>query len=134
MRHNRTFDNQPSSVTAARRFATGALDGFPRQVIEAVELMVSELATNCVLHTNSSFQITIQEGRDEVRVEATDQDRAEPQLQSPGPSDPHGRGLRIIDALAADWGVDLQDRRSKVVWFTVPVQDRPAHRRQLANT
>jgi hypothetical protein len=36
------------------------------------------------------------------------------------PADPHGRGLRIVDALASDWGVDLGNRYGKIVWFTVP--------------
>jgi anti-sigma regulatory factor (Ser/Thr protein kinase) len=120
MTQNRTFENQPSSVPAARLFATGALTGASRELAETVALMVSELATNCVLHTNSEFEITISQTPNEIRVEATDRARGEPQMQSPGPYDPHGRGLRIVDALASDWGVDLRDRQGKVVWFTVP--------------
>jgi anti-sigma regulatory factor (Ser/Thr protein kinase) len=131
VRQNRTFENQPASVPAARRFATGALTGASRELTEAVALMVSELATNCVVHTNSDFEITISQTPSEIRVEALDRARGEPRMQSPGPSDPHGRGLRIVDALSSDWGVDLRDRHRKVVWFTVPTG---VHRRQSANT
>ena len=121
MRQRRTFQNQAASVPAARRFATAALSGLSVDLLEAVELMVSELATNCVRHTDGQFQITVSRSRNEVRVEAMDETRGEPRLQTPGPADPHGRGLRIVEALSTDWGVDLTPHRGKVVWFTVPV-------------
>ncbi|MFL5822049.1 MAG: ATP-binding protein [Solirubrobacteraceae bacterium] len=121
MRQNRTFENQPSSVPAARRFATGTLSGLSSEVTEAVELMVSELATNCVRHTDGNFEISILQTPDAVRVEALDGGLGEPRLRSPGPADPHGRGLLIVDALAGDWGVDLREGHRKAVWFTVPV-------------
>jgi anti-sigma regulatory factor (Ser/Thr protein kinase) len=107
-------------VPAARRFATRTLAGLPEEIMEAVELMVSELATNCVLHTDGEFEITIIQTAGEVMVEAVDDGPGEPQLRSPAPTDPHGRGLLIIDRLAAAWGVDQRDRR-KVVWFAVRV-------------
>lgn len=120
MRWTRRFENQPASVPAARRFATRTLVGLPSEAMEAVELMVSELATNCVLHTDGEFEITLRRTADEVRVEAVDDGSGAPELRSPGPTEPHGRGLLIIDRLAAAWGVEQRDRQ-KVVWFTVRV-------------
>jgi anti-sigma regulatory factor (Ser/Thr protein kinase) len=120
MRHSQTFENQAASVPAARRFATGRLGHLPPEVTEAVELMVSELATNCVVHADGGFEIAILQTPDNVRVEAIDNGCGEPQLRSPGPTDPHGRGLLIIDMLSATWGVDQRERQ-KVVWFTVRV-------------
>jgi anti-sigma regulatory factor (Ser/Thr protein kinase) len=120
MRQTRAFENQRASVPAARRFATGTLHHLPRQLTEAVELMVSELATNCVLHTDGGFEITILQTPDRIRVEAVDNGRGEPELRSPAPTDPHGRGLLIVNKLAAEWGVE-QRGRGKAVWFTVPV-------------
>lgn len=115
----RTFENQPASVPAARRFATGALRGLSTDLLEAVELMVSELATNCVRHTSGEFEITIRQTSREVRVEAVDEGRGEPRLRSPGPAEPHGRGLLIVNALSSAWGVDERAAHRKAVWFTV---------------
>jgi anti-sigma regulatory factor (Ser/Thr protein kinase) len=119
MRATRRFPHDPQSVPAARRFATGALRDLTRDTLEAVELMVSELATNCIRHTDSAFQLTIMSDRRQIRVEATDRAGGTPTLRSPEPTDPSGRGLKIIDMLSADWGVEPDDRQGKTVWFTV---------------
>lgn len=119
MNRNQSFEHQPSSVAAARRFATEALQGLPADVLQSVELMVSELATNCVRHTDSGFDLAIRVGADEVRVEATDRAAGTPAMRSPQPTDAHGRGLLIVDMLAHDWGVEQQSDVGKTVWFTV---------------
>jgi anti-sigma regulatory factor (Ser/Thr protein kinase) len=122
MKRTRSFEHRPESVTEARRFATHLLGGVPEEVAESVELMVSELATNCVRHTDSGFDLTIALTPGEVRVEATDRAGGEPTMQSPTPSDLSGRGLRIVDMLAGAWGVERIGRApGKTVWFTVAV-------------
>lgn len=127
MRERHTFPNEPESVTAARNFVRRALEGVPTDMAQTVELMVSELATNCVRHTDGNFEISVEQDAEEIRVEAVDSGGGKPQLRSPGPSDPHGRGLLIVDALADAWGVDVA-RGQKFVWFTVPVPTRPEPR------
>lgn len=122
MRQTHTFPNEAASVTAARKFVKAALQDVPPDTLQAVELMVSELATNCVRHTDDGFQISVQQGADEIRVEASDRGGGEPQLRSPGPTDPHGRGLRIVDALSGAWGVDIGPGQEKLVWFEVPAR------------
>ncbi len=119
MRNTRTFPHEPQSVPAARRFATSALSGASQETLEAVELMVSELATNCIRHTDSGFDLTIiRNGRD-IRVEATDHAGGTPTMRSPQPTDPSGRGLKIIDMLSVRWGVQSQPSEGKTVWFTI---------------
>ena len=107
MRDTRTFPHEPQSVPAARRFATGVLRGASTETLEAVELMVSELATNCIRHTDSGFDLTIIRSGSEIRVEATDHAGGTPIMRSPKPTEPSGRGLKIVDMLSAGWGVDL---------------------------
>ena len=41
-------------------------------------------------------------------------------MRSPKPTDPSGRGLKIIDMLSSDWGVEQSAGAGKTVWFTVP--------------
>jgi anti-sigma regulatory factor (Ser/Thr protein kinase) len=132
MRETRSFPEQPESVTAARRFATGVLRHLSPEVTATVELLVSELATNCIRHTDSAFDLTIIQAGREIRVEATDYDDAgKPTMRSPKPADPSGRGLRIVDALAAAWGVEHRSAHGKTVWFTV-VAPAPQRAPQLA--
>jgi len=118
--HTRTFPHQPESVPAARRFATGVLRGASAETLEAVELMVSELATNCIRHTDSGFELTITRTGTDIRVSATDGAGGTPEMRSPKPTDPSGRGLKIIDMLSSEWGVEQSAGAGKTVWFTVP--------------
>ena len=120
MKQARTFPHEPESVPAARRFATSALRGVSPDTLEAVELMVSELATNCIRHTDSGFELTITRSEGDIRIEATDGAGGRPRMRSPKPTEPSGRGLKIIDMLSAEWGVDQRAAAGKTVWFRVP--------------
>lgn len=119
MRDSRTFPHEAQSVPAARRFATNVLRDAPAEVLEAIELMVSELATNCIRHTDSGFDLTITRSGGDIRVEATDHAGGTPTMRSPKPTDPSGRGLKIIDMLSAGWGVQSESGAGKTVWFTI---------------
>ena len=117
--NTRTFPHEPQSVPAARRFATSVLSGAAPDTLEAIELMVSELATNCIRHTDSGFDLTIIRTGQDIRVEASDHAGGTPTMGSPAPTDPSGRGLKIIDMLAARWGVRRDTPEGKTVWFTI---------------
>jgi anti-sigma regulatory factor (Ser/Thr protein kinase) len=117
----RTFPADPQSVRAARRFATEALAGRAADVRESVELMVSELATNGIRHGRTSFRLAIELTPREIRVEVSDGGAGSPEMRFPGPDEPTGRGLRIVDMLAERWGVERDTQKGKTVWFTVSV-------------
>jgi anti-sigma regulatory factor (Ser/Thr protein kinase) len=112
-----SFPFEARSVPAARRFVREQLSGYPQEMREAVELMVSELATNSIRHAGSGFEIAVRAGK-EVRVEVTDHGSGEPRLLSPQPTDPSGRGLRIVEGLSKRWGISSR-RGGKTVWFTL---------------
>jgi serine/threonine-protein kinase RsbW len=124
MSRTKTFDHVAESVGQARRFASQAIGRAPSEVVETVTLMVSELASNCIRHTNSRFELTVIRTAGEIRVEATDRGGGEPVIRSPRPTDPTGRGLQIVDMLASDWGVEHSPVKGKTVWFTVSVPAR----------
>ncbi len=119
MTKSRRFASEPESVPAARRFATDALRGVAADVLDSVELMVSELATNCVRHASTQFDVKISRQRDTIRVEVTDRAGGTPTMRSPGPDEPTGRGLQIVNMFSESWGVDLQSAVGKTVWFTI---------------
>jgi hypothetical protein len=40
-------------------------------------------------------------------------------MRTPGPTDPDGRGLQIVDMLASSWGFDALPEGGKTVWFAL---------------
>jgi anti-sigma regulatory factor (Ser/Thr protein kinase) len=110
-------------VPAARRFVRAALRTESRETVDAVELMASELASNCVRHAETCFEFTIGSTQRQIRVEVRDGGGGRPHTRTPGPYERTGRGLRIVEALAETWGVDPTPP-GKAVWFTVPRQAR----------
>jgi anti-sigma regulatory factor (Ser/Thr protein kinase) len=121
VKQSRKFTPEPLSVGAARRFATQLLRGAPAETLDAVELMVSELATNCIRHGRAGFEVTISHSRDQIRIEVTDDAGGTPVVRSPGPEEPSGRGLRIVESFSDTWGIEPKAARGKTVWFQVTV-------------
>jgi anti-sigma regulatory factor (Ser/Thr protein kinase) len=115
----RRFGCQLESVPAARRFVRDALHGQARDILDAAELMTSELATNCVRHAQTSFELSIDDAELEIRVEVRDTGRGRPVRQSPAPTDRTGRGLMIVEAMSHTWGIEPSSA-GKTVWFTLP--------------
>jgi anti-sigma regulatory factor (Ser/Thr protein kinase) len=105
-------------VGASRHYVRDVLDGHPPEHVDAVELMVSELATNSVKHAHSAFEISIDDSRGEIRVEVRDTGRGQPVLRSPTPIEPTGRGLLIVKTLSRAWGT-VDSSHGKTVWFTL---------------
>ncbi len=55
-------------------------------------------------------------------VSVTDQEDGTPALQSPDPNEPHGRGLRIVEALSDEWGISSNAIAGKSVWFRMSLE------------
>jgi anti-sigma regulatory factor (Ser/Thr protein kinase) len=117
----RRFAPAPASVQEARRFVGAELTDLPREVVEVAVLLVSELATNAVIHAHSAFTVEVTRRPDDVRVAVRDQGRGIPLAEHPAPTALRGRGLSIIEGLAASWGVERSEPH-KTVWFTVPLR------------
>jgi anti-sigma regulatory factor (Ser/Thr protein kinase) len=113
------ISNTPAAPAQARRHVGDTLTDAPRSVVDIVELMVSELATNCVRYVESDITVTIERTADRVRVDVSDTGRGGIEMKDPDPADPTGRGLRIVDRLSDSWGVDEAPGAGKSVWFTL---------------
>jgi anti-sigma regulatory factor (Ser/Thr protein kinase) len=107
------FKPEPRSVTAARRFVRDTL-GDVADTTE-IELMVSEVAANAVLHANCDFEVDVSMNDGIVRVEVIN-DAPQMVASMRQPTDQTGRGLHILDGLATRWGTESR-RTDKVVWF-----------------
>jgi anti-sigma regulatory factor (Ser/Thr protein kinase) len=115
----RRFPNRSTSVRQARRFVADQLSELGPDLVEAVTLMVSELATNCVRHADTAFTVSVQLETDRIRVAVSDDGRGSPQLRSPTPSEPYGRGLQIVSEFSDDWGFEVSADAGTSVWFSV---------------
>lgn len=112
-----TLPSSTGSVRVARHFTQDALRcmGSP-QLEEAATLLVSELATNAVLHAHSRLRLSVLCRDGVVRIEVRDDDPTLPRAVEPDPLQPGGRGIMLVNLLADHWGVN-GNRRGKTVWF-----------------
>ena len=101
------FAANVESIASARRFITECAEQIGLARMPDVQLMVSELATNAVLHTGSRFDVTVERLSDDttVRIEVRDFGNGTPRLINRGVQAERGRGLQIVDLLAETWGV-----------------------------
>jgi anti-sigma regulatory factor (Ser/Thr protein kinase) len=116
----RTFAPDPSEVYAARHFVGSVLDAWGLE-LEDLPLLVSELATNAVLHARSDFEVTVIRSHDRVRVEVFDQNTRLPSFAAAPPDAYSGRGLVIMRELATAWGVESHSDVGKTIWCEVAV-------------
>jgi hypothetical protein len=72
------------------------------------------------VHAGTQVEVCIEQRDDVIHVEVRDHRRASVLVgaEPPGPEDTHGRGLFLVDALAAAWGITEQPD-GKVIWFDV---------------
>ena len=89
-------------------------------LVDDVELVVSELATNALLHARTSFNVTLQDTGDAVLLTVQDDCPAVPSLVRAGLLDEGGRGLTIVDFVSRDWGITTGPGESKSVWASFP--------------
>jgi anti-sigma regulatory factor (Ser/Thr protein kinase) len=116
---SRQFSPMPSSVSDARHFVQRALASCPPEIVDRVQLITSELATNCVVHARTPFQVQVTSREGEIKVEVRDSSHEQPVARRPRNDEPTGRGLMIVDALSDDWGVLPIGRGGSTVWFTM---------------
>lgn len=113
-----SYPARPTSVSAARRFVTETLvEAGMTSVVDDARLLISELATNAVVHAGTDFTVTVHISASHLYVEVRDGDPTD--LVAQGESRAlalSGRGLGIVGRLAESWGSRVEDH-GKVVWF-----------------
>lgn len=117
----RTFPGTREDTRAARRFVVGMLGPWRGEQLAAdAALVVTELATNAVLHAGSAFSVSLALSRNAIRISVGDN----VPLDQPGqdawlPAEP-GHGLGVVAAMAARWGFERLDS-GKAVWAELPL-------------
>ncbi len=120
----------PSSVGLARRLVRGAAaangGSLPVELREDAELLVSELVSNAILHAGTPVDVEVSiETPDSVLVTVGDGSRRIPSRRHYGSAAATGRGLRLLERMADEWGVTPRVN-GKTVWFRLssPKEDR----------
>ncbi|MFF1965699.1 SpoIIE family protein phosphatase [Streptomyces sp. NPDC058232] len=113
-------------VRAARKFVRNTLMDWDLNAIsDDLELIVTELATNALVHADSDVELRMREGSDHIRLEVKDADPTPPvpalvcAIPEENEQAEHGRGLLIVDALTSAFGTSPSGR-GKTVWLEVP--------------
>jgi anti-sigma regulatory factor (Ser/Thr protein kinase) len=111
------FDRTVEAVALARHFSGEVLGGVATDVVLEVMLMVSELATNAIVHAGTTFGLSIERADRWVRVEVVDGGSGDVQMLAPSMGDSQGRGLQLVELLSDRWGTTSLTEGGKVVWF-----------------
>ena len=114
----RRFEPTLFAATAARRFGTSTLAAWGlEQLRDQVELAVSEMTTNAILHARSRFTVELTRHPDWIQLSVSDAGLSMT-------SDSHsmaeesatgGRGIPLVNAIASRWGIDLRES-GKTIW------------------
>ncbi|MEO3810753.1 ATP-binding protein [Sphaerisporangium sp. B11E5] len=127
----------PQAVKVARSHTADVLTrwGVQGDVVETVQLVVSELATNAVRHpqerqgqalvaaehgSGPAFELSLELTGDTVKVSVWDQDSTPPVRKQAEVEATGGRGVLLVEALSKCWGHHpAPGRPGKVVWAEV---------------
>lgn len=134
------FSATPRGARLARLLASHQFTvwGIPRgtDLFDAAVLVVAELTSNAVLHgrvPGRDFELVLaydDEG-DVLRIEVSDTHPSRPvplvrTASEPDPEEERGRGLLLVEALVARWGVRERCGPGKTVWAEFDLRATPA--------
>lgn len=112
-----------ASGAAARRFMEETLRRWScGEVLDVVNLLVSELVVNAVVHGGSETDVSVVLTPAALRVEVADHDERVPAPKEAGDWDTSGRGLSFVASMSRAWGVQ-RFPGGKVIWFEVARPD-----------
>jgi len=110
------FEADVSTVPRARDFVRRWLREWGADhFFDEASLVVTELATNAVLHAASPYEVRLSHAEGVVRIEVADGDTGTPEPQPFSDVAETGRGIVLVSALSASWGIE-DEPRGKVTW------------------
>jgi len=112
-----SLPQDPSSVRTARRFVADRLEEWGLDtLLDDALLVTSELAANAIMHAESECVIRVSLTESTLRIDVLDSGAGTPEPQPRSFTEEHGRGLVLVDAVTAAWGLDMVPGDGKVVW------------------
>ena len=117
----RTFAGRREDTRAARSFVLGMLEPWrDEQLAAEAALVVTELATNAVLHAGSAFSVSLALSGGAIRISVGDAVPLGPTGVDKQLAAASGHGLGVVAAMATRWGVETVPS-GKTVWAELPL-------------
>jgi PAS domain S-box-containing protein len=85
------------------------------ECIDTAELLVSEIVTNAIRYARAPGALVVRRAADAIYIEVSDSDGQVPRILHPSDEEEHGRGMILVEALAAQWGT-RPTHTGKTVW------------------
>ena len=118
-----SLPKEPMAAPVARRLVDRVCREWSlADLTERAELVVSELVANAVRHAGRQVTLTLSRHQDQLQISVRDDNDDAPRRGDADGLDEHGRGLTLVEAMAATWGT-TSIPGGKVVWAKVA----PAH-------
>jgi anti-sigma regulatory factor (Ser/Thr protein kinase) len=92
------------------------LDSGASDSLDVAQLLLTEFVSNAIRHSDHSVTVTARLVTQRLMVDVEDTSERMPVMRDLEDVEAEGRGLRLVDALATQWGVRLVEH-GKVVWF-----------------
>ncbi len=113
---------EPASAGLARDFVSLQLSSHNLlDLVQDIRVVVSELATNALLHAQTPFVVTLSMTGGMVLLTLQDGSQLLPIQSAASVTDLNGRGLMIVELLSHEWGISTDE--SHWVSFRVMSQD-----------
>ena len=109
-----------AGCSRARRFVEEALGQATEELCANASLLVSEVVGNAVLHASGPLTVEVLQKGGAYRVAVSDGSPTPPSEKGYRTDDATGRGVQLLECLAAAWGCKRTET-GKVVWFDLPV-------------
>ncbi|MFE7624463.1 ATP-binding protein [Streptomyces sp. NPDC057509] len=93
------------------------------ELIEPAGLLLSELVTNALIHGQGDVGIRVHLAEGRCVIAVRDGSSARPRLRRADAQEEGGRGLLLVDALAAEWGVSPD---GTTTWCSLHVNEGPS--------
>ncbi|MDX3226872.1 SpoIIE family protein phosphatase [Streptomyces sp. ME19-01-6] len=112
---------EPERIAEARQQLRDMLhDWTDRDQVESAVLMLSEMVTNVLVHTDGDAllvaEVSGRPGARRLRLDVADSSDELPHRRRPGELASSGRGLMLMEVLADAWGVDPRGD-GKCIWY-----------------
>jgi anti-sigma regulatory factor (Ser/Thr protein kinase) len=105
----------PNAARHAVRSVLTAWGYYHREWTDLVMVVVSELVTNAIRHGGGCVGVDLQARETDVVVSVADGSSVLPRRRHPASGESNGRGILLIETLAASWGV-TEHHGGKRVW------------------
>jgi anti-sigma regulatory factor (Ser/Thr protein kinase) len=116
----RSYPPDPVVLASARSFAADRLRAMGlSEVQDDVQLLLTELITNVIIHARTDFEVRLKASGAGVRVEVVDGNPTMPAAGTLAPGALSGRGLTLVQSVANRWGAQHRKGDGKTVWFEV---------------